>query len=175
MEKPKYSLKEVSQKFNLKKLLGYEPSEKQKELFYELAIDKMVDRTTSGVDIDGKKFKPYTEEYANFKGVTRTSVDLVLEGDMLNGFEESQVSKNVLKIKIADEETPKAYNHNVGDTLPKRTFFGFNSEKQLSDVVNFVDRIKEDKPRQESRLNLADLRAAITAIDLDFEGFDGEN
>jgi hypothetical protein len=59
--------------------------------------------------------------------------------------------------------------------LPKRTFFGFNSEKQLSDVVNLVDRIKEDQPRQESRLNLADLRAAMTAIDLDFEGFDGEN
>jgi hypothetical protein len=67
MEKPKYSLKEVSQKFNLKKLLGYEPSEKQKELFYELAVDKMVDRTTSGIDIDGKKFKPYTKEYADFQ------------------------------------------------------------------------------------------------------------
>ena len=175
MKQPKYSKKEVSQTFNLKKLLGYEPSERQKEAFFELAVNKMVDRTTSGKDIDNRKFTKYSKEYAEKKGVSRTSVDLVLDGNMLSSFEQSKQQKNLIKIKMQEgKETLKAFNHNVGDTLPQRQFFGFKDEKQIKDVLKQVDSIKETG--RESALNLAELRAAVAAtIDIEFGGFNGTN
>jgi len=172
MDQPKYSKKEVSQKFNLKKLLGYSPSERQKELFFELAVNKMVQRTASGQDIDGKKFTQYTKDYAAKKGVSRSSVDLILDGDMLNSNIKESKQKNIVKIKVEDGvETLKSYNHNVGDTLPTRTYFGFKSEKDLSDVLNEVDTAKESTSRQviEGISNLAELRAAVLSIDSEFE------
>lgn len=175
---PKYSKKEVSQKFNLKKLLGYEPSEEQKKLFYELAVDKMTERTLRGKDIDGNDFRMYSKEYAKSKGVSRNSVDLVLEGDMLNSFQESIVSKNVIKIKVEEGvNTLKSYNHNVGDTLPKRTYFGFKSQEDIDDVLSIVDsrRDRASSDAKEERINLADLRRALSGIGIDTEGFDGQN
>jgi len=175
MKQPKYSKSEVSQTFNLKQILGYEPTERQKEAFYELAVNKMVDRTTNGKDINNRKFTEYSESYAKQKGVTRNSVDLVLNGDMLSSFEKSLQRKNLIKIKIAEgKETLKAYNHNVGDTLPQRQFFGFKDEKQIKEVIQQVDSLKESG--RESPLNLAELRAAVAAtIDIEFGGFDGTN
>ena len=178
MDQPKYSKKEVSQKFNLKKLLGYEPSERQKEIFFQLAVDKMVQRTADGKDINGSKFTQYSKEYAEKKGVSRGSVDLILSGDMLDSNVKESRQKNMLKIKVKEGvETLKSFNHNVGDTLPTRTYFGFKDEKDLSDVISQVDSQKprDDQPSLASRLfDLAALRRAVEeTIDVDFEGFDG--
>jgi hypothetical protein len=171
---PKYSKKEVSQRFNLKELLGYEPSEDQKKLFYELAVDAMAQRTLNGSDIDGKSFKPYSPEYAKSKGVSVNSVDLVLTGEMLSSFEESQSQKNIVKVKIQEgENTLKAYNHNVGDTLPKRQFFGL---KDVGQIVKKVDSLKEDtKQERKQKIDLAALRSALNDIRIETEGFNGED
>lgn len=176
---PKYSKKEVSQKFNLKELLGYEPSDEQKRAFYELAVNKMADRTLGGEDINGKEFKPYSEEYAKTKGVSRDSVDMVLTGDMITSFEQSLERKNLIKIKVGEgENTLKAYNHNVGDTLPKRTFFGFKSKKDLEDVISEVDQLKSRRQQQQEEaretIDLAAIRNALRLINIETEGFDGE-
>jgi len=174
-KEPKYSKREVSQKFNLKTLLGYEPSEKQKKLFYDLAVAKMANRTMDGNDINGRKFKQYSESYADAKGVSRDSVDLVLKGDMLSSFELSLERKNLVKIKIEEgKETLKAFNSNVGDTLPKRTFFGFKSKKDLDDVISEVDSFKERRVEEE-KIDLATLREALKLITVKAEGFDGES
>lgn len=174
--KPKYSKKEVSQRFNLKELLGYTPSEQQKRVFYDLIVDKMVERTANGKDISGRNFTPYSANYAERKGVSRNSVDLILTGEMLNSFEESQRQRNVVKVKVSEgENTLKSYNHNVGDTLPRRTYFGFQNEGDLQDVVSQVDQLEPRAQEEDRGISLADLRAAVTAINLDFEGFDGEN
>jgi len=171
ISKPKYSKDEVYQRFNLKEILGYSPSEEQKKLFYELVVDKIVQRTASGKDINGSKFTRYSEAYAKKKGVARGAVDLILEGDMLSSFEESQEQKNVVKIKMAEgDETLKAYNHNVGDTLPKRTFFGLNESENIRSIIREVDSFKE-APAKEKRTTLADLRDAInTTIFTETEG-----
>jgi hypothetical protein len=171
---PKYSKKEVSQRFNLKELLGYEPSEDQKKLFYELAVDAMAQRTLNGSDIDGRSFKPYSPEYAKSKGVSVNSVDLVLTGEMLSSFEESQGQKNVVKIKIQDgDNTLKAYNHNVGDTLPKRLFFGL---KDVGKIVKRVDSLKEDtRQERKQKIDLAAIRSALNDIRIETEGFNGED
>lgn len=177
INEPKYSKSEVSQKFNLKELLGYSPSEDQKRLFYELAVDKMVDRTLSGKDINNKNFTPYSKAYAQKKGVSRNSVDLVLSGDMLQSFEESQgAQRNIIKIKVAEgENTRKSFNHNVGDTLPQRNYFGFKDEGQLRSVVSQVNRLREKSSEErKSTIDLAALRSAINQVTIEAEGFDGE-
>ena len=171
---PKYTKREVSQRFNLKELLGHEPSEDQKKLFYELAVDSMAQRTLNGDDINGSTFTPYSEDYAKKKGVSRNSVDLVLTGEMLSSFEESQVQKNVVKIKIAEgDNTLKAYNHNVGDTLPKRQFFGLND---VDSIIKKVKSLKNDtKAERKEKIDLASIRSALNDITISTEGFNGED
>jgi hypothetical protein len=178
MKAPKYSKDEVSQTFNLKELLGYKPSRIQLDLFAELVIDKMVDRTLSGKDIDNKKFTKYSKEYADFKGVSQGSVDMTFDGDMLNSIDYEPVRASQVKVKVGEGvDTLKAYNHNIGDTLPTRTFFGFKDEKQIKDIieqVNMVREVEKQERQDNPRISAADLRAAIfNTIDIDFEGFDG--
>lgn len=178
MKAPKYSKSEVSQTFNLKDLLGYKPSDTQLELFAELVIDKMVDRTLSGKDIENKKFTKYSKDYAQMKGVSRDSVDMTFDGDMLNSIEYERLRANQVKVKVGEGvDTLKAYNHNIGDTLPTRTFFGFKDEKQIKDIIEQVDSVREiEREQRQERpgITAADLRAAVfDTIDLDFEGFDG--
>lgn len=176
---PKYSKKEVSQRFNLKELLGYEPSEEQKRLFYELAVDRMVERTLRGKDINNEDFTPYSPEYADRKGVSVNSVDMTLTGEMLSSFEESQKQKNVVKIKLAEgDETLKGFNHNVGDTLPKRQFFGLLDERSINSIKKEVDRAKRQERQEEERqerTTLLDIREALRSISITAEGFNGEN
>lgn len=176
VNQPKYSKREVSQKFNLKQLLGYEPSERQKDLFFELAVNKMVQRTAQGNDINGKKFTQYSKEYAQTKGVSRSAVDLILKGDMLDSNKKETKQKNMLKIKVKEGvETLKSYNHNVGDKLPTRTYFGFKNEKDLSDVIDEVDSRKTAETSSPGVLlrDLALLRQTINeTVDVNFTGFD---
>lgn len=174
VNRPKYSKSEVSQRFNLKELLGYEPTEVQKKLFYELAVDAMAQRTLNGDDINGSSFTPYSEDYAKKKGVSKESVDLVLSGEMLSSFEDAQTQKNIVKIKIAEgENTLKAYNHNVGDTLPKRQFFGLND---VDSIVKKVKSVKDaPRPEKKERVDLASIRDAIKGITISTEGFNGED
>lgn len=147
------------------------PSEDQKKLFYELAVDNIVKRTTSGKDIDGSKFTKYSKEYAKKKGVPRSSVDLVLEGDMLRSFEDSDSTGNIVKISMEEgDQTLKAYNHNVGDTLPARTFFGIKKESEMNRIVRQVkaaaitsDETEESGPSQRTAMTIAELRRAISA------------
>lgn len=129
----------------------------------------MQERTTSGKDINGRTFKPYSKEYAQQKGVTRSSVDLVLTGEMLESFEDSRTGqRNMLKIKMGDGvNTKKSYNHNVGDTLPKRTHFGIIQNQEIDEIVREVDRAKEQ------RVDLAALRRAIATVTA--EQVDGDN
>lgn len=175
---PKIKKTEVSQTFNLKELLGYSPTEEQKNLFWELAVDKMVDRTLGGKDRDGRDFAQYSKEYAEKKGVPRTSVDMTLEGDMLQSFEDSQLrQRNMVKIKVGEGvETLKAFNHNDGDTLPKRAFFGFSNPDDLKDVISEVNSLRpqqqEDQQEAPSGFDVAELRDLMGAISIDFEGFD---
>lgn len=179
---PKYSKKEVSQSFNLKELLGYSPTQRQKKLFFELAVDRMVDRTLRGQDINGSAFTPYTEEYAEKKGVPRSSVDLTLTGDMLSSFEESQPEKDVVKIQIDEDETGKAYGHISGfkghksiKNGPVRNFFGLKEDAELARIVREVDVARGqfilEAQEELETIDLAALRRAVSSVTIEFEDF----
>ena len=189
LKRSRLTKNKIKQRFNLKKLLGYSPSQQQKELFYELAVDKMVQRTASGKDINNENFKPYTKEYAAKKGVSRNAVDLILTGDMLNSIEKDAPG-DFVDIQIASDETGKAhgnitgsYGKPSGSKAKARDFFGFKKEEDLIDVISQVDSIKESDtaPTIASQaVDLVSLRQAIREIEVEFSGFaneviDGEN
>lgn len=142
---PKYKISEVSQTYNLKDLLGREPSDSEKKEFVDRAVQVIVERTQSGKDINGKKFTKYSKEYAKTKGVGRGDVDLTLTQDMLEAMRDKNIKKNLVKIQLGDSDvdTKKSFNHNVGDTLPKRTHFGL-LEKEAEKIA---DQIKPRKTK----------------------------
>tara|TARA_R110000868_G_C10972548_1_gene770430 strand:- start:20476 stop:21093 length:618 start_codon:yes stop_codon:yes gene_type:complete len=150
----KISKDEVSQTFNLKTLLGKSPSVEQQELFYNLCVDEMVERTLSNEDVNGRAFKDYSPDYAKAKGVPVNSVDLALSGDMLNGIEDATESTDHVKIEIANDQVGKAYGHLSGmkghKTIKrgkKRDFFGF---KNKDDLENILSQVKQIAPIEET-------------------------
>jgi hypothetical protein len=139
------SLDEVSQEFDTNEVFGFEVDDTIKEVFGERVRERIETRTLDGKSIHNRKFTKYSKEYAEAKGVSRDSVDMFLTGDMLETME-VEVNDTV-KVKIADSETPKAFNHCTGDTLPTRNFFGIN-KKELNQIAK---EIKEDFELQRER------------------------
>jgi phage gpG-like protein len=152
--KIKLSKSEVSQSFNLDEIYGREPTSQEAQNFIELAKERIIERSQSGVDLNNEKFKRYSEDYADFKGVSRSDVDMTLFGDMLlsvNG----DATRNGVRISISGDEASKAFGHMTGfrghPTIkngPKREFFGLtNDEAELiaeavqEQTTSFFDQI----------------------------------
>ena len=161
------TLDEISQEVDLKNYLGRKPTASEKVAFAELAIDRINNRTLDGETVNGGKFKRYSKSYAEFKGVTRDSVDMFLDGDMLEaiGRRTSKEKANTVFIQIEKGlQTKKAFNHNTGDTLPKREFFGLTEEEARS----IADEIKESPTQEQSTSITFDaLRSAIESLDIE--------
>lgn len=150
----------VSQTIDLKELFGISlrGRDELKQAIGQAMIDKIIKRTESGKAIGGKKDlkKPYSKSYANsldFKafGKSKNNVNMKLTGDMLGSIDITEVSGNKITIGFdGEEENAKAYNHNVGDTVPKRPFFGLN-KSELADVKRqFKSEIKEALKEKQS-------------------------
>lgn len=155
---------EMSQEIDLKRYLGDDATPEQKQLFAELAIEQINQRTLDGKTIHGGNFKKYSKEYADFKGVSRDSVDLFLEGDMLDSLE-TQEDGNKIKITIGGDsvETKKGYNHHIGDTLPKRPWFGLTTDevRTITDAI-----LAEADVTEQATFTLAELTAALRELGL---------
>jgi len=176
------SLSELSQEINLKDYLGRKPTAKEKQLFADLAVDTIVNRTLDGQTVNGGKFKKYSKDYAALKGVTRDSVDLFLEGDLLEsiGRRSSKEKVNTVKIQMKKGlQTKKGFNHQTGDTLPKREFFAVTDQEAKSITEEIRDK-KADKEKVKTSnilstresvtsagVSLAELRAALDLLDID--------
>jgi hypothetical protein len=113
-----------------------------KSIFAQEAIQTIIDRTQSGVDKNGKKFKEYSETYTEsslFKtyGKSESPVDLLLTGDMQAAINFKIGSKDRVSVLIEDDQADKAEGHIKGTRskngkrhLPKRDFFGL-SDKEI--------------------------------------------
>lgn len=164
----KVTLSEISQEIDLEKYIGRKPKDREVRLFAELAIEQIKQRTLDGQTFNGGKFKKYTKRYADFKGVTQDSVDLFLEGDLLDSI---TVDSSSVKPKIyvdGDLQVKKGYNHHVGDTLPKRSWWGLRDDEaeMLAEAVKEVVEEVEEKTTQK-RTTLADLRAALDMLEIE--------
>lgn len=160
MSKPKFTKRSVEQTIDLKELFGVDFSNKRslREAIGGAILERIRARTLSGQGVsfsdDGRGRSvtlkaPYSKEYAKsleFKaaGKSRGNVNMTLTGDMLGLMDIKRQSGNTITIGWNDaDENAKAYNHSVGDTVPRRPFFGV-SKSELNEIKKqFGSEIKE--------------------------------
>lgn len=149
----------VKLKINLSEMFGEEmpDNEALRLAVGQTIIDRIKERTQSGVDKRNQPFKKYSKRYINsdeFEAFGKSSgdVNLTLSGDMLELMEILRSSKNVLEIGWEDEtQNAKAYNHTVGDTVPRRDFFGI-SKTELKEIASeFSDEVKSFRELNETQ------------------------
>lgn len=155
LTKTKLSKDNVSVEINLEPLLGKLAEDRAvRETFFELALERLLERTASGRDVNGNLFPKYSSAYKNslaFKVFGKDNTpNLELTGDMLGSISQESTSKKMI-VAVSEDEAPKAYNHMTGDTMPKRPFLGWK-DSELQDIA------KEFKPlvRQAERSNVSD-------------------
>lgn len=165
MAKPKVTLEEVSQEIDLNKLVGSDISEDEQLVLKigQKIIDYMEERVDDGLGYGRTKLKsPYSDAYANslnFKaaGKSKTDVNMKLSGDMMASIDIIEVNGSKVTIGIDDpDQVPKAFNHQTGDTVPRRPFFGVTNEELKQYVLSeFKDEIKAKRTtsaEEQSRL-----------------------
>lgn len=156
----------VEQTFDLSDLFGASLKGRRdvKEAIGQAIIDKIITRTESGKAIGGKTKlkKPYSKSYQkslDFKaaGKSKNSINMSLTGDMLGLLDIKKQSGDSITIGWKDKvENNKAFNHNTGDTVPRREFFGLN-KKEMGDIKReFKSEVEDvlDKPKTEDSLFL---------------------
>lgn len=155
---------DVSQTINLEELFGVS-FRGERELRLAIAqkiIDHIKERTESGKTVSGGSFAPYSKEYKKttiFNLLkSGTTPDLTLTGNMLASMDVLGEGPNTVRIGFGDElERLKAFNHNTGDTVPRRPFFGVSKDEAkrivLDEFKEEIDRLKG----KSSGLTVADL------------------
>jgi hypothetical protein len=132
-------------------LSGYGLNSDQKDEVADLIIERIVNRTTKGIDKDGEKFPGYSKSYKeslDFKvaGKSAGKVDLQLSGDMLAALDVlNKTSRSVtIGFEPGSEENAKAdgnirgtYGKPTPDPKKARDFLGI-SETELSNIIKFV-------------------------------------
>lgn len=147
MSKPTFSQDEVSQTIDLTEVFGSDVSPDVSAAIAQAFVDKIKERTASGVDANGKEFEPYSASYVNslsFKaaGKSADEVNMELFGDMMGTLDVLESSGSEIKIGWADElQNKKAFNHNTGDTLPERRFFGLKPNEIKEIASQFIEDV----------------------------------
>lgn len=96
--------------------------------------------------VTGRAFKKLSKAYAEYKAGESSSVipNMELTGEMLDALE--IVDKGGSKVEIGwfeDDQAVKAYNHTVGDTLPKRPLIPAPNEDFRSGIMKEIGAILE--------------------------------
>lgn len=127
----------------------FKPAERIK--IAEVLINHIINRSAAGYDKNNKKFKSYTDAYADKKGVGKGDVDLILSGEMLESLELVSHKNGEIVIgykKPSDELAGKVEGNRIGsyggDPNPKkaRDFLGIDSD-ELSTIISGFE---EDEP-----------------------------
>ena len=95
-------------------------------------IKKFVKKEASPVKNQTNKWQGLEKKYKKWKrGLGKgTRANLHLKGDMLDSVK-VKADKKGFELKVTDKlQKKKAYNHNVGDTLPKRQWLPNDEAKQ---------------------------------------------
>lgn len=143
-------------------------------------VDEIISRTSTGIDINGKSFKPYSKSYKksdNFKIYGKDStVDLKLTGSMLADLSVTKTSSTSVLLHFpTGEENDKAARHNYGlKGMPKREFMGISDEdstKILKGVVKDYNAGIGDLLTSEQKLSVStnDVSGNVSSADLDEE------
>lgn len=172
MKSPKVTKKTIEQVIDLGDIFGIDATDAPalKEAMAQAIIDHIVSRTEDGKAYGGGKLKaPYSKPYQEsrpFKAAGKKANEITMEltGDMLAAIDVLDTVGNKIKIGISDElQVLKAFNHQTGDTVPRRPFFGV-TKSELEQIGNEfageIDRLVKAKdlttPRQQKLLDLID-------------------
>lgn len=121
---------------------------------YEIAVDGVIKRTRSGVDVAGMKFTPYSKAYAKRKG--RSWANLVDSGKLMSkaGFE-FQVMRGNNKVIIRIYIPGKAHSGNIDHyTLGYTHNFGLGHQKQREfmgldeKIIEALTKFSDEKWRE---------------------------
>lgn len=132
----------------------------------------------SGLDSNRVPFVPYSEEYKNslrFKQArkSKSRVDLRLTNQMLSSIRLIDSIDGQLIIGIDDmSQVAKAYNHIVGDTLPRRNFLGIAEDELNSILLQYPppeDAIRFEEYIERVSRDLGITRQPLAAITPDEE------
>ena len=139
---------ETSKFIPIKMPKGLDDSEKEdlKASIGEFVISEMLRYVADGTSpvSGGRAFKKLTKKYAEKEKGGDTTANLDLHGDMLGSLTFEPSSKGI-KVGIFDsDQAIKSYNHNVGDTLPKRQFIPNADEDFKKDIMKGIDSIIKD-------------------------------
>lgn len=147
LQTKKVEIGEVSTEIDLKKLLGQSSkNDSIREVFYQAAFDKLIERLDQGRGVDGKLHR-YSKAYMNSLefhafGKTKT-VNMQLTGDMVHSIKPIDSNDSFIKIGIDDElQAAKAHGHMTGmngKTQP-RNWFGWKD----SELKSIADSIKPE-------------------------------
>lgn len=170
MKSPKVSKKTFEQVIDLGEIFGVDATDAPalKEALAQAIVDYMVKRTEDGKAYGGGALKkPYSDAYIKsreFKaaGKSKNEVNMELTGDMLASIGVISTSGNKIKIGIDDgDQILKAFNHQTGDTVPKRPFFGVTKSDLdkigsdfEADFENLASTADKTTPRQQKLLDL---------------------
>lgn len=124
-------------------------------------IDFMDVRSMDGKGFNGQKLKaPYSDAYSeslNFKaaGKSKNQVNMRLSGDMMGSIDLLKVDGSKLVIGIDDpNQAIKAFNHQTGDTVPKRPFFGVSADELKNKILpEFKKEIEAKKVTSAEKVN----------------------
>jgi hypothetical protein len=168
IQKTNNKLNEVSTEIDVKELLGGLSNDRDvREAFFQLALDKMSERLDKGLDVNGSKMDKYSKEYKEslaYQAFEKTGVvNMQLTGSMLAAVDIIEQNKNKMKVGVTGSEAPKAYNHQVGDTLPQREWFGWK-DSELKSIAKEFKPLKDEGPSI-SDVQIVDLLDRLLAIE----------
>ena len=154
----KVTKEEVSQTFDIETEFGVDLSDEPRlrDEIGQAIIDRIRERCVDdNEDYLNRPLKKYDEDYVESDAFddfnkSEADVNMTLTGKMLESidFEDNQ---SVIKIEVAKKETPKAYNHQIGDTVERRSWFGM-SKKEIGDIKkSFSNELKAAKAKQEPK------------------------
>ena len=153
----KMSEKQVSKTINLKSYgqlwANVDNKTEAKEEIAEFVIDSILDSVGEGKSpVKGGRWKKsLSSEYLKVKkGFSSSGIaNMELTGDMLDSLI-SKSKANSIEVGIfSKKEAPKAFNHNTGDTLPKRQFIPTERQKFDKDIEDGIKDILKDHERAE--------------------------
>ena len=148
MNKPSVSESAIFQAIDLEDLTGIDLSDFRgvKEAIGQAIVDKILERTDANKAYGGGNLRsPYSRTYQHtleFKAAGKKpgDVNMRLTGDMLSSLDVESGDGSVVKVFIGDDQVPKAYNHIMGVTVPRRNFFGI-AKTEMDDIL---DQFKDD-------------------------------
>lgn len=164
MKSPKVTKSLIEQVVDLSEVaagVDFSQSKSLKLAIGESLAEIIRERASSGKGVDGgnvvKLKSPYSKTYAESleflaAGKSKGDVNMTLTGDMLASIQVQDRGGNKIALYIDGEEnTLKAFNHQTGDTVPKRPFFGLVEKDLRTVAVDFSSEIDSIISREGTR------------------------